>query len=129
MGVHGKIIGPPLEPWIDYMDDKSEEPSAATLAALEGTFGVIRAKAFGNVHVISGALLKTFSADTEVRRTKRRRDWTGTITLGRGVDYLTYESSRKGVRADWLSHPSHDWQSGLDEAFYPNIDAILNAMD
>lgn len=134
-----KIIGPPLQPWINYLDRLSEQPSLKTQAGLDAVLSMVEATVAINTHVAKpkitkkgrvtrqgGRLLASLYRTSNTRRSTRVRRWTGQIVLGEGVRYAKYElgERRRGFRPDWTHHPMHDAYVGL-EVYYELFDAVL----
>ena len=115
------------------------EPSPETQAVLDSILSAVEAATAVNTHVAKptvrkdgtvtrqgGRLLASLHRNTTLRRSSRRVEWKGEMSLGEGVRYAKYETGdrRRGTRPDWLAHPSHDPYDGL-EMYYPAVDRVL----
>lgn len=133
-----RLISQSLRTWHQYLDRLESEPTGRTQAGLNAILSTAFATTQINVHVraaspsdpIPGGRLRASGyPSNSLRRTSRRNQWSGEISYGEGLDYAKYEMGerRKGVRPDWVVHPSHDPYEGL-EVYHAEIDALLDGL-
>src|SRR5574344_1800616 len=137
-----KIVGPPLEPWIRYMDRLSNEPTAKTKVKFHSAMRNAFNESQLNVHVAKarydsmgrvirqgGRLKQSGKMDAYTRKTARLNELSSEISYGNGLDYAGYEFSRglSNPRTDWIRHPGHDPLDSLGHHFEV-IDHIIDGI-
>lgn len=141
-----KAVGPSLKPWWMHMQRLSEEPTVQTEIAMHGVLRAAFENSQINVHVsrpvrrgrgrgkpsttarVGGRLRASGQMNMNTRGT-RRKEITGTISYGNGLDYAGFEFNRgnQNPRADWLPHPGHNPFDGL-QVYYEAVDRVIGGI-